>query len=98
MYACSYCTALWVQQHHSTWFSMYRQLFGFALCVCFLVWLPGIIDCQALVKEMEVAEKKENQRKLEEGDEFEAINHEKDEELQEKGDAEKVEDLKVQVL
>ena len=26
---------------------MYRRLFEFALCVCFLVWLPGIIDCQA---------------------------------------------------
>ena len=103
--------------------SMYRQFFEFALCVCFLVWLPGIIDCQAPVggdagvhvagvdapgepvliekdemeKEMEAAEKKENQRKLEEGDEFEVINHEKDEELREKGDAQKVEDLKAQV-
>lgn len=105
---------------------MYRQLFGFALCVCFVAWLPGIIDCQAPVagdadagvrvpgvdvpgepvliekeemeKEMEVAEKKENQRKLEEGDEFEVIDHEKDEELREKGNAEKQEDLKVQVL
>ena len=105
----------------SSWPSMYRHLFQFALCVCFLVWLPGIINCQApaggdagvhvpgldalgepilvekeeMKKEMEVAEKKKNQRKLEEGDKFEVINHE---ELREKGDAEKVEDLKAQVL
>ena len=108
----------------SSWPSMYRQLFDFALCVCFLVWLPGIINCQVpagdnagvhvpgvdapgepvliekeeMEKEVEVAEKKKNQRKLEEGDKFEVINHEKDEELREKGDAEKVEDLKAQVL
>ena len=113
-----------MQPHHPAGLIMYRRLFEFALCVCFLVWLPGIIDCQApaggdagvrapgvdvpgepvliekeeMEKDMEVAEKKESQRKLEEGDEFEVINHEKDEELREKGDAEKVEDLKAQVL
>lgn len=56
---------------------------------------PILIEKEEMEKEMEVVEKKENQRKLEEGDEFEVINHEKDEELREKG---KVEDLKVQVL
>ena len=59
---------------------------------------PVLIEKGEMEKEMEVAEKKENQRKLEEGDEFEVVNHEKDEELREKGDPEKVEDLKVQVL
>lgn len=58
---------------------------------------PVLIEKEEMEKEMEDAEKKENQRKLEEGDEFEVINHEKDEELREKGDAGKVEDLKVQV-
>ena len=58
---------------------------------------PVLIEKDEMEKEMEDAEKKENQRKLEEGDEFEVINHEKDEELREKGDDKKVEDMKVQV-
>ena len=59
---------------------------------------PVLVDVGEAVRDLEAAQKKENQRKLEEGDEFEVINHEKDEELREKGDAEKAEDMKAQVL
>ena len=98
---------------------MYRQLLEFVLCVCFLVCLLGMIDCQAPVggagdagaarvdppgrepqvlikmQEMEVAGGKEGRRKLE-GDQLEALNHKKDEELREKGDVKNVE-MQVQV-
>ena len=70
------------------------------------MWLPSIIDCQAPAEddargaradvpgEPVLIEKGE----MEKEDEFEVVNHEKDEELREKGDPEKVEGLKVQVL
>lgn len=57
---------------------------------------PILIEKEEMEKEMKAVEK-ESQRKLEEGDELEVINHEKDKELREKVDVKKDEDIKVQV-
>lgn len=51
-----------------------------------------MIEKEEMEKEMEIAEKHENQRKLEEEDDFEGINHEED-----KREAKRVDDVKVQV-
>ena len=45
-------------------------------------------------QEMEIEERHENQRKLEEGDEFEVINHEEDKERRQD---KKADDIKAQV-